>query len=347
MENRIDDLDIRQEYARFAFSCKEISRLAWYNQFQVIRVNYFQGLTNAIEYVEEHILEAIDFDQASQCAGMSRSSFQRFFLLVADMTFSEYVRQRRMDGAVFDLCNTDERIIDIAAKYCYDSAAAFSRSVKKLTGMKPSEIRQNGSDFCFPKLSIKVSLKGGELIMNKTPIVKIEEHHKEKVIAFRVDCENPESAAWGLMSEWCIENMSDRTGRRYVGFASIGHHPNGAPHQNASELETHPYIAMMFLIGDECKKEVFHGLQVEEAPEGLFLVNDVVLNQYDENGDLDIALSMMKASESFVEFMNKTDQYEFDCGKGIFFEEHIFSERWFEQGGVPDGFRMWVPILKK
>ena len=147
MEHRIDDLDIRQEYARFAFSCKEISRLAWYNHFQVIRMNYFQGLTNAIEYVEEHILEAIDFDQASQCAGMSRSSFQRFFLLVADMTFSEYVRKRRMDGAVFDLCNTDERIIDIAAKYCYDSAAAFSRSVKKLTGKKPSEIRQNGSDF--------------------------------------------------------------------------------------------------------------------------------------------------------------------------------------------------------
>jgi len=37
---------------------------------------------------------------------------------------------------------------------------------------------------------------------------------------------------------------------------------------------------------------------------------------------------MVKGSESFVEFMNNTDLYEFDCGKGIFFEEHIFSERW-------------------
>ncbi len=103
----------------------------------------------------------------------------------------------------------------------------------------------------------------------------------------------------------------------------------------------------MFLIGDECDKESFHGLEVEDAPEGLFLVNDVVLNQYDENGDLDMALSMMKASESFVEFMSKTDRYEFDCGKGIFLEEHIFSERWFERGGVSDGLKMWVPILKK
>ena len=310
-------------------------------------MNYLQGLRNAIEYAEEHILDAIDFDEVSRCAGMSKSSFQRFFLLIADMTFSEYIRKRRIDGAIRDICNTDEKIIDIAMKYRYDSAAAFSRSVKMLTGMKPSEIRQNGSDFHFPKLIFEISIREGKLIMNKTPIVKIEEHHNEKVIAFRVDCENPESVAWGLMSKWCIENISDRTGRRYVGIAPIGHHPNGNSHQNASEQETHPYVAMMFLVGDECEKKSFHGLDVEDAPEGLFLVNDVVLNQYDENGDLDMALSMMRASESFVEFMNKTDQYEFDCGKGIFFEEHIFSERWFEQGGVPDGFKMWVPILKK
>jgi len=77
------------------------------------------------------------------------------------------------------------------------------------------------------------------------------------------------------------------------------------------------------------------------------LVNDVVLNQYDENGDLDMAISLMKASESFIEFMNKTDKYEFDCGKGIFYEEHIFSESWFKQGGAPEGFKMWVPIIKK
>ena len=93
-------------------------------------MNYLQGLRNAIEYVEEHILDEIDFDEVSKCAGMSKSSFQRFFLLIADMTFYEYIRKRRIDGAVRDLCNTDEKIIDIAMKYGYDSAAAFSRSVK-------------------------------------------------------------------------------------------------------------------------------------------------------------------------------------------------------------------------
>ena len=72
-----------------------------------------------------------------------------------------------------------------------------------------------------------------------------------------------------------------------------------------------------------------------------------LLNQFDENGNMDIALSLMKASEAFVEFMKDTSGYEFDCLAGIFYEEHIFSEKWFQNGGVPDGFRMWVPIIKK
>ena len=42
-------------------------------------MNYLQGLRNAIEYAEEHILDEIDFDTISKRAGMSKSNFQRFF----------------------------------------------------------------------------------------------------------------------------------------------------------------------------------------------------------------------------------------------------------------------------
>ena len=149
------------------------------------------------------------------------------------------------------------------------------------------------------------------------------------------------------MSKWCKKYIPDRTARKYVGIAPIGHHPQGAEHQNASEHIKHPYKAMMYLAGDECNQEEFYGLKVEDAPAGLFLLNDVTLNQFDENNHLDMALSLMKASESFVEFMTHTSGYEFDCTAGLFYEEHIFSEKWFQKGGVPDGFRMWVPICKK
>lgn len=187
----------------------------------------------------------------------------------------------------------------------------------------------------------------GGMTMDEKDIVKIEEHQNEKVVCFHVDCVDPENEAWEQMAEWCRKNVPDRTARRYVGVAPSGHHPQGTEHRNASEQVRHPYRAMMYLTGDECSQDQFCGLKVEDAPSGLFLASDVALNQYDENGNPDIALSLMKASGAFVEFMKNAEGYEFDCGAGIFYEEHIFSDRWFQNGGAPDGLRMWVPIIRK
>ena len=309
-------------------------------------MNYIEGLNLSIAYIEDNLFEEIDYEKTARIAGMSKSTYQRFFLLIADMTLDEYIRKRKLQYAVKELTDTGHKVIDIAVKYGYNSAA-FSRAVRNFTGKTPSEVRNEGLSLCFPKLNFHIKIKEGEMLMNETSIVKIEEHRDEKVVCFTVDCVDPENEAWGKMSEWCKKNVPDRTARRYVGVAPLGHHPQGEEHQNASEHVKHPYKAMMYLIGDECVREEFCGLKVEDAPSGLFLVNDVTLNQFDENDNLDIALSLMKASEAFVEFIKNTEGYEFDCSAGIFYEEHIFSERWFENGGVPDGFRMWVPIIKK
>ena len=88
------------------------------------------------------------------------------------------------------------------------------------------------------------------MIKNETAIVKVEEHRNEKVVCFTVDCIDPENEAWGKMSEWCKQNVPDRTARRYVGVALSGHHPQGEEHQNASEHIEHPYKAMIRILMD-------------------------------------------------------------------------------------------------
>lgn len=310
-------------------------------------MDYTEGLNLSISYIEDNLFDDVDHEKAARIAGMSQSTYRRFFLLIADMTPDEYIRKRRLQYAVKELIDTNRAVVDIAVKYGYNSATAFSRAVRNFTGNSPIKIRKEGSPVCFPKLDFQIVIKEGEMVVNETAIVKIEEHKNEKVVCFYADCVDPENEAWGKISEWCKKNIPDRTARRYVGVAEKGHHPQGEEHQNASEHIKHPYKAMMYLIGDECSREEFCGIKVEDAPSGLFLVNDVTLNQFDENDNLDIALSMMKASEAFVEFMKNTEGYEFDCPLGIFYEEHIFSEKWFQNGGVPNGFRMWVPIVKK
>lgn len=310
-------------------------------------MDYIEGLNLSIAYIEDNMFENIDHEIAAKIAGMSKTTYQRFFLLVANMTLDEYIRKRKLQYAIRELTDTKYKVIDIAIKHGYNSASAFSRAMRNFTGKTPSKIRKEGSSSFFPKLNFQVRIKENEIIVNEISIVKIEEHKNEKVVCFMADCVDSENNAWSRMSEWCKQHIPDRTARRYLGVAPFGHHPKGEKHQNASEHVKHPYKAMMYLIDDECDREEFCGLKVEDAPSGLFLVNDVTLNQYDDNDNMDIALSMMKASEAFIEFIKKTEGYEFDCSAAIFYEEHIFSERWFQNGGTPEGFRMWVPIIKK
>lgn len=306
-----------------------------------------EQMNAAISYVEEHLNQDIDFDHVCRIACMSKSNFQRTFLFFAGLSMKDYVRKRRLSMAAQELSISEAKVIDVAVKYGYDSAAAFTRAYKSMFGDTPSNLRSHDLKAAFSPIQFQIKVEEGEMKMNEKTIVRVEGHANEKVVCFEVDCFDAEEAAWGKMSTWCKENIPDRTARRFIGLAPKGHHPDGENHQNASEHVKHPYIAMMFLIGDEVKQETFHGLPVHDAPDGIYLVNDVALNQYDEHGKLDMALSMIKASDSFVDFVNRTDGYEFDMKKGIFYEEHIFSEQWFQEGGLPTGFRMWVPVLKQ
>lgn len=309
-------------------------------------MDYLSRLNDALEYLETHLEESIDYQKICKIACMSKSTFQRTFLFVSNMTLSDYIRNRKMKAASEELISTDQKIIDIASKYGYESAAAFSRAFKNFCDMTPSQVRENGTSIDFPIIRFELCMKEGEMNMNEKTIVRLEEHIAEKVICFDVDCVDPETEAWNEVASFCRKYVPDRTARRFVGYAPLGHHPGGESHENAEEHVKHPYCAQMYLIGEECQLDHFHGKEVIDAPKGLFLVNDVSLNQYDDHGNLDIALSMMKASDAFIEFVKRTPGYEFDCEKGIFYEEHVFSEKWFQTGGLMDGFKMWVPIKK-
>ena len=145
-------------------------------------MDYVEGLNLSIAYIEDHLLEEIDFERAARIAGMSKSTYQRFFLLIANLTLEEYIRKRKLQYAIKELMDTDYKVIDIAMKYGYSSATAFSRAVRNFTGNTPSKIRKEGSSVCFPKLNFRIQIKEGEMIMNETAIVKIEEHRNEKVV---------------------------------------------------------------------------------------------------------------------------------------------------------------------
>ena len=52
-----------------------------------------------VNYVEEHLLDKIDYDKLAKNLGVNVFIMQRVFSIVVNVTFSEYVRKRRLSLA--------------------------------------------------------------------------------------------------------------------------------------------------------------------------------------------------------------------------------------------------------
>jgi len=127
-------------------------------------------LNRAIHYIEENLNGNVDYNEISKITLSPISAFQRFFYLTTGMALSEYIRRRRMFCAANDVLNTEEKIIDIAFKFGYESADAFSVAFKRTYNVSPSFARQNKVELePFHRLFYTLSIKyiKGDINMKK------------------------------------------------------------------------------------------------------------------------------------------------------------------------------------
>jgi AraC family transcriptional regulator len=140
-------------------------------------------MNSAMDYIEAHLKESIDYDQVAKIACCSTYHFQRMFSFITDVPLSEYIRRRRLTLAAFELQSKELKIIDIAFKYGYESPEAFSRAFKKMHGVMPMSARDKGVSLkAYPRMSFHISIKG-DIEMN----YRIEE--KETFEMFGVSAE--------------------------------------------------------------------------------------------------------------------------------------------------------------
>lgn len=126
-------------------------------------MEWIERLNRAINYIEEHITEEIDYGEAAKIACCSTYHFQRMFAYMANIPLSEYIRRRRMSLAAVDIQSGGEKIIDVALKYGYDSPTAFNRAFQNIHGIAPSLVKKGGiSVKSFPPVSFKITIKGVE-----------------------------------------------------------------------------------------------------------------------------------------------------------------------------------------
>ncbi len=130
-------------------------------------MNIIKSFNNTIDYLETVLDDEIDEKKVTQLSGYSYSMFSRLFSILTETTLSEYLRSRRLTEAAVILRDTDEKIIDVAFKFGYESSDSFGTAFKNFHGFTPSEVR-NGKPFkLVSRVQLALSVRGGR-IMNIT-----------------------------------------------------------------------------------------------------------------------------------------------------------------------------------
>ena len=124
-------------------------------------MNIIKSFNNTIDYLEIVLDDEIDEKKVSQLSGYSYSMFSRLFSILTETTLSEYLRSRRLTEAAIMLRDTDDKIIDIAFKFGYESSDSFGTAFKNFHGFTPSEVR-NGKPFkLVSRVQLALSVRGG------------------------------------------------------------------------------------------------------------------------------------------------------------------------------------------
>ena len=142
-------------------------------------MDWVKLIQQALDYMEAHMLEKINYEDVAKEVHMSSYNFHRIFSLLAGMTANEYIRKRRLSLAGQELQITGSKVIDTAYKYGYETPESFAKAFSRFHGVSPKSDREKGTQLClFNPLVIKIILECG-----KTMNYRIEETKKLKFIA--------------------------------------------------------------------------------------------------------------------------------------------------------------------
>jgi AraC family transcriptional regulator len=122
-----------------------------------------------MEYIERQIEDGaahrsageVDVAELARITLTSEYHFRRMFPALAGMPVSEYIRRRRLTAAASAVVSGDEPLQDVAVRFGYSSADAFSRAFRAVHGVGPADARRSGVVLrSQPPLRFSLSVKG-------------------------------------------------------------------------------------------------------------------------------------------------------------------------------------------
>ena len=296
-------------------------------------MEWLSAIRAAIDYMEKHLTDDISAQDVAGQVFLSPFFLQRGFSLMTGYGIGEYLRNRRLYQAALDLQRMDEKVIDIALRYGYETPESFTKSFSRFHSATPTQVRDGAAVNVFLPLKIKLSIQGGHQME-----VKITPMFPFKVIGFQKVFDN-ENAYAEIPKFW------DEICEKYAANVYAGNAPSNPYEQALMDNCIGEYGVCIDDTGDGKFRylvagkytggDVPEGMAVYEFPRSDWAVFDCI-------GPIPEALQTVN-TRVFSEWLPGNPDYEL-CGNA--------SVEWYDcVNGVktdPDYHSaIWVPVRKK
>lgn len=277
---------------------------------------------DALDYIEKHITEDLDIDDIAKAVNVSPFYFQKGFVMLCGFTVAEYVRNRKLALAGNDIATSNEKIIDIALKYGYDSPDDFTKAFTRFHGITPLAARKDSVLLkSFAPLKIKFSLEGGYI--------------------FNYRIENKEAfTVIGNAKEFTYEDAKVQVPKFWQEHFASGKDKVVMGTYGVNLVEQFDSKTFEYLIADSYKanQEVPEGFVVKTIPAFTWAVFPCV-------GSLPKALQDVNV-KIFAEWLPALREYDFAAGYCV---EYYDDPRKYENGTLDDKYycEIWIPVKKK
>jgi len=103
--------------------------------------DYYPRLKRLREYVEQSYSEPIPLEKAAGIAALESSYFSSYFRAKVGITFTDWLRQVRIEKAMELMKSRDFAITEVAYEVGFGDLRTFERAFKKHTRRTPREFR--------------------------------------------------------------------------------------------------------------------------------------------------------------------------------------------------------------
>ncbi len=181
-----------------------------------------ESMFQAVEFIEDNLKEEISVADVAEAVFHSLYHFCRMFNKVVHHTPYDYLMRRRLSESARALIKTDQKILEIAFDYQFNSPETYSRAFKRMFGMQPNQWKKRGKidkRLLMPRLTLAhiQHINKGDYL--KPMLTEKEAFQVAGVITLVKDDQKVISELWEILGQTLagIENSGEP--ENYYGLA--------------------------------------------------------------------------------------------------------------------------------